>query len=122
MTELDRHHFDHLLTERAMLTVTETARLVGLSEQTVIDACDAGRIHCLAFNGGTGVRMTRRVPRHAVVLFLLQTKTYDVEDYLAGVIGLLSILSVPELRRVHEIMPRILEEAQARKARGVPTL
>lgn len=116
MTDLDKHHFDHLLTGRAMFTVGQTAKIVGLSAQSVIDTCDAGRLHHLAFNSGKGVRMTRRIPRDAVVLFLLQTKTYAVEDYLAGVVGLLGQLSLPELRRVQGCLPQIAERAEARLA------
>jgi len=116
VTELDAHFSEHLLPAKNFFTIREVAAITGLSASVVLKACDEGRLLSHAHNGGNGQRMTRRIPRQAIALFLLQTKTYAPEDYLAGIVGLLGKLSAPELRLVRDQIPRLIERTEARTA------
>lgn len=122
MHDLDRHHFDALLEPKPFFRTPEICNVVGLSQSTIVQFAEEGRIMSHAFNGGTGRNMTRCFPRCGVVLFLLQTKEYPVEHFLAGVLGLLGKLSAVELRLVRDQLPRLMESAEARhdQLRGIP--
>jgi len=115
MSALEQHHFDHLLMQKPILRPAEVAKLLGVSDVTVIKYIECGHLPCFAFNAGEGLRMTRRIPRQAVVLLLLKSRTYEIEDYLAGIVCLLATLSAAELVLIHGQFPRLTAKAISRQ-------
>lgn len=115
MTDINQHHFDHLLMQKSILRPAEVAKLLGVSDVTVIKYMEDGQLFGFAFNSGEGLRMTRRIPRQAVVLLLLKSRTYVTEDYLAGIVSLLATLSAAELALIHEQFPRLTAKAISRQ-------
>jgi len=120
-SQLELQHFDQLLPRKPMLRAQEVADIIGISDSMVEKLAEIGRLQACELNAGKGLRMTRRYPRSGIVLFLLQSKTYPIEDYLAGVIGLLGQLSLPELCRVQAHLPDLLARAQARSGMAPKT-
>ena len=112
MSQFDQTHFDSLLPRKPFLRAKEVGKLLGLSDSTIEKLIDLGQLDCHEYNGGHGLRMTRRIPRQSVVLLLLKSKDFAVEDYLSGIMWLLSQLSFVELSSINAQLPRLLEKAQ----------
>lgn len=116
MANSEQHFFDGLVPVKSFFSIGEVSQVLGLSRQTVLNACEEGVLISHAFSGGTGARMTRRIPRAGIILFLLQNKTYRPADFMDGVLGLLAKMSAGDLRSVRDQLPRMIEQADAKLA------
>lgn len=112
MTEIEQHHFDHLLPRKPMLRVRDVVLSLGLSESTVEKLADCGQLPYLRVNGGTGQRTTRLMPRDGVILFLLKARTYEPADFLASIVGLLRKRSLPELCSIQAELGSLISKAK----------
>lgn len=102
MSDLERQHFLQLVPAAPMLTTHESAQVLRVTGRTVLRLIEAGKLGAFEINAGGGERITRRIPRTALALYLLQVRTYDLETYLAGVVGLMRTLSPLEVKLVEE--------------------
>lgn len=112
MTEIEQHHFDHLLPRKPMLRVRDLVLSLGLSESTIEKLADCGQLSYLRINGGSGKRTTRLFPRDGVIMFLLKARTYEPADYLTAIINLLGRLSLPALWLVQAQLPGLIAKAE----------
>lgn len=79
----------------------ECAELAGVSERYVEKKFDEGRqLSGHEHNGGTGARMTKRVPRVWFIAWMLSTARYDDESLGDALIASLSRLSRESLLRI----------------------
>ena len=87
--ESAKHHFDHILPPgQDWFTPQELAKILGRSDQYIRNALEQGVILNHTFQIGKR-RRHYQVPRSAVILYILETASYQPEDFLSHIEQLL---------------------------------
>lgn len=71
-------HLPFAIPAKEWFSPREAAAVIGVSERFIEKLYDEGRqLAGHSHNGGTGARMTKRIPRTWILSYLLRTATYD---------------------------------------------
>lgn len=71
-------HLPFHIPAKEWFNICEVAQICGMSERFIEKLYDQGtKIAGHTHNGGTGARMTKRIPRVWIVAYLVSTATYD---------------------------------------------
>ncbi|WP_309395949.1 helix-turn-helix domain-containing protein [Cerasicoccus maritimus] len=97
-------HFDSLLAPgKIWYNTKEAAELLGRSTQFIRDCCDTGRLHghrLTSYNASGKERHAYQFHRDALQLFLLETATYQTDDFVDRLAALLKERSVEETKAI----------------------
>ncbi|WP_309382708.1 hypothetical protein [Cerasicoccus frondis] len=120
-------HFDALLPKgKIWFNTNEVAALLGRTGQFVRDCCDTGRLHghrITSYQSTGKLRYTYQFHRDALQLFLLETATYEADEFIDRLAALIHARSVPEARAIFRragVLLSVLEPEQAGGASPPP--
>jgi hypothetical protein len=109
-----QERFDFLLPRKEWLKPAEVAKALGVTDVSVNNAYDQGRICGHEFNfRGTERRNSRRIPRDAAIIYLAGTANYTPAERLERIADVVETLHPSELVLLQQRITARLRRAQA---------
>lgn len=108
-----QERFDFLLPAKAFLRTVEVAKALGVTDTSVNNAFDAGRICGHQFNfRGEGDRLAKRIPRDAAIIYLAASANYTPAERLERICEVLATMPPRELALLVQRANALLRRAQ----------
>jgi hypothetical protein len=105
--------FDFLLPAKTFLRTSDVAKALGVTDTSVNNAFDAGRICGHQFNfRGELARNAKRIPRDAAIIYLAASANYTPAERLERVCEVLATMHPRELALLAQRVNALLRRAQ----------
>lgn len=130
MKTIDSNSFDHLESllpeNKKSFTIKEVAKILIRSPQFVRDALNSGKIKGFALKGRSlnkeQSRFSYLIPRHNILVYLLQSSNYSFEWYRLTLCALLSKATKSQLEYFKEHIDKLLEKINNKPAKPLKNL